>query len=175
MPRFVAVDVSFDRFVGFGVPGRKTAGNSLKRGLKWYPLGKLAPRAYSVRRDGEWPVLRLCGCGCGGLSTGKGGPIAAIFYPKLKKLLQLQHAQPPAWHLRHSAQVFYCYRLVVVACGSGRWFRFRSEAAVAYYNCLCCNRLFRSQWPVLVSGDLNSRRSKLGYGYCSTIPILYQI
>ena len=39
------------------------AGNSLKRGLKWYPLGpsgpKIAPRAHSVRRDGKWPIVAM--------------------------------------------------------------------------------------------------------------------
>ena len=49
--------------LGVFVPGRKAAGNSLKRALKWYPLGpsgqKTAPRAYSVRRDGEWPIVAM--------------------------------------------------------------------------------------------------------------------
>ena len=123
MPRFVAVDVSFGRFVGFGVPGLKTAGNSLKRGLKWYPLGlsgqKLAPRAYSlpVRRGGEWPVLRLCGYGYGGLSTGKGGPMAAIFLPKIKKTT----AAPTRTATCTAPSTFSASFLLLSPCGLWVW------------------------------------------------------
>ena len=113
MPRFVAADVSFDRFIGFFRSGSKVGWKLPEKGFKmvspWPQWAKKSPQGVFRTKGPQmahFMVVRLRTRRA--FPRERAGRFPQFFYPKLKNLLHLQHAG-------HLQLIFWCPKPVLEA------------------------------------------------------------